>query len=99
MIYEVKGNGHLYTTGEEFQGVSESVSSTDDSPAEVDVRGGSHEVVPANKTETREFHNEKARKKTTVSKMFFGLFLIIVAVLASFLWTEVEDEGFYVVPT
>ncbi|XWS58272.1 hypothetical protein CRYUN_Cryun08bG0019700 [Craigia yunnanensis] len=97
MIYEVKGNGHMYTDGEEFQGVFESVSSTDDNPADVDVQG-SHEAVPVNKTETQEFHNEKARKKIA-SKMFFGLFLIIVAVLTSLLWTEVQDESFYVVPT
>ncbi|XVF42086.1 hypothetical protein PTKIN_Ptkin01aG0331800 [Pterospermum kingtungense] len=99
MIYEAKANEHMYTDGEEFQGVSESVSSTDDSPAEIDVQG-SHEAVPASstQTETQVFRNEKARKKTA-SKMFFGLILIIVAVLALFLWTEVEDEGFYVVPT
>ncbi|XWS64623.1 hypothetical protein CRYUN_Cryun05aG0019000 [Craigia yunnanensis] len=97
MIYEVNGNGHMYADGEEFQGVSESVSSTDDSPADVDVQG-SHEAVPVNKTETQEFQNEKARKKTA-SIMFFGLFLIIVAVLSSLLWTEVQDESFYVVPT
>ena len=87
----------MYTDGEEFQGVSESVSSTDDSPADFDVQG-SHEAVPVNKTETQEFQNEKARKKTA-SKMFFGLFLFIVAVLSSLLWTEVRDESFYVVPT
>ncbi|XWS42445.1 hypothetical protein CRYUN_Cryun16bG0014700 [Craigia yunnanensis] len=97
MIYEVKGNGHMYTDGEEFQGVSESVSSTDDSPADVDVQG-SHEAVSMNKTETQEFHNGKTRKKTAFI-MFFGLFFIIVAVLTSLLWTEVQDECFYVVPT
>ncbi|WRX23922.1 hypothetical protein QQP08_016409 [Theobroma cacao] len=97
MIYEVKGNGHLYTDGDEFQGVSESVSSTDDSPADIDVQA-SCEAVSKNKTETQDFQNEKARKKT-VFKMLFGLFFIILAVLTSFLWTEVQDEGFQVVPT
>ncbi|XVF31237.1 hypothetical protein REPUB_Repub16aG0128100 [Reevesia pubescens] len=97
MIYEVKGNGHMYTDGEEFHGASESVSSTDDSPVDVDVQG-SHEAIPMNKTESQEFRNDKAQKKTAF-KMFFGLFLVIVAVLTSLLWTEVQDESLYVVPT
>ncbi|XVE62905.1 hypothetical protein DITRI_Ditri06bG0156900 [Diplodiscus trichospermus] len=98
MIYEVKGNGHRYTDGEEFQGSSESVSSTDDSPADVVVQG-SHEAVTVNtKTETKEFRNEKARKKTDYI-MFFGLFFIVVSVFASLLWTEAQDESLYVVPT
>ncbi|XP_022719278.1 protein SINE1-like isoform X1 [Durio zibethinus] len=97
MIYEVKGNGHLCNDGEAFQGISESVSSTDDGPADVHVQG-SHEAVPVNKTETQEFHNVKVRKKKA-SKMFFGLLFVIVAVLTSLLWTEVQDESFYVVPT
>ncbi|XP_022745778.1 protein SINE1-like [Durio zibethinus] len=98
MIYEVKRNGNMYTDGEEFQGVSESVPSTDDSPAAVDVQG-SNEAVPMNRTEIQEFHNEKAGNRTG-SKMFFGLFFIIVtAVLTSLMWTAVQDESFYVVPT
>ncbi|OMO98953.1 Survival motor neuron interacting protein 1 [Corchorus olitorius] len=108
MIYEVRRNGNMYTNGEEYQGVSESVSSTDDSPADVDDVQESHDEVPMKKTETQEFpvrktetqdfSKEKARKKTA-SKILFGLFLFIVVILTSLFWTEVQDEGFYVVPT
>lgn len=99
MIYEVNGNGHIYNDGEEIQDASESVSSTEDNPVEVDVQEESQEAVPMNKTETQVLHNDKAHKKKA-SIMFFGIFFIIVAVLTSLLWTEVhDDESFYVVPT
>ncbi|KAE8726330.1 putative NDH-dependent cyclic electron flow 5 [Hibiscus syriacus] len=74
----------------------ESVSSTDDSPAELDVEGANG-ANPVNKKGTLEFQNERIRKKTAY-KMFFGLFFIIIVALTS-LWTEVEDESFYIVPT
>ncbi|PPD85686.1 hypothetical protein GOBAR_DD17378 [Gossypium barbadense] len=57
MINEVKRKARSYTDGEDH-GVSESVSSTDDSPAELDVPG-STDAAPKNKKETLEYHNEK----------------------------------------
>ncbi|KAK8712599.1 hypothetical protein V6N13_147835 [Hibiscus sabdariffa] len=95
-INKAKSKARSYTNGEN-QGVSESVSSTDDSPAEHDVQEP-NDADPTNKKETLEFRNEKARKATAY-KMFFGLFLIIIVGLTSLLWTEVEDESFYIVPT
>ncbi|KAK8633245.1 hypothetical protein V6N13_014093 [Hibiscus sabdariffa] len=97
MIYEIKGNGHMHTDDEDFHGVSESMSSTDDNPADVADVPKSREAVPSNETETRELHSGKACKKTAY-KMVFALFFIFVAVLTAF-WTEVQDESFYVVPT
>ncbi|KHG01527.1 Transposase [Gossypium arboreum] len=57
IINEVKRKARSYTDGEDH-GVSESVSSTDDSPAELDVLG-STDAAPKNKKETLEYHNEK----------------------------------------
>ncbi|KAK9017154.1 hypothetical protein V6N11_079637 [Hibiscus sabdariffa] len=102
---DVEGKVRSYSDGEN-QGDSESVSSTDDSPAELDVQGTNGAVLMnkkenlefQSKNETLEFRSEKVRKKTAF-KMFFGLFLIIIVALTSFLWTEVEDESFYMVPT
>ncbi|KAE8725223.1 short-chain dehydrogenase/reductase family protein [Hibiscus syriacus] len=95
MVYEIKGKGHMHTDGEEFHGVLESMSSTDDNLADIaDVRR-SCEAFPS--TATQEFRSGKACKKTAY-KMAFALFLILVAVLTA-LWTEVQDESFIVVPT
>ncbi|KAG4176652.1 hypothetical protein ERO13_A11G259100v2 [Gossypium hirsutum] len=96
IINEVKRKARSYTDGEDH-GVSESVSSTDDSPAELDVLG-STDAAPKNKKETLEYHNEKVGKNMA-PKLFLGLFLIIIAVLTCLWWTEGEDESFYVVPT
>ncbi|GMI65290.1 hypothetical protein like AT1G54385 [Hibiscus trionum] len=95
-INKAKGKARSYTNGEN-QGGSESVSSTDDSPAELDVQEPNG-ASPVNKKETQEFRNEKALKAMPY-KMLFGLFFIIIVGLTSLLWTEVEDEGFYIVPT
>ncbi|KAK8576286.1 hypothetical protein V6N13_090760 [Hibiscus sabdariffa] len=101
----VEGKVRSYSDCEN-QGDSESVSSTDDSPAELDVQGTNGAVLVnknenldfQSKNETLEFQSKKVCKKTAY-KMFFGLFLIIFVALTSFLWTEVEDESFYMVPT
>ncbi|KAE8677772.1 putative NDH-dependent cyclic electron flow 5 [Hibiscus syriacus] len=51
MVYEIKGKGQMHTNGEEFHGVSESMSSTEDNLADIaDVRT-SREDVPSTKTQ------------------------------------------------
>ncbi|GAV72689.1 hypothetical protein CFOL_v3_35906 [Cephalotus follicularis] len=97
VAYEVEGNGNLYDGDEQFQGVSESVSSTDDTPADADVQM-SREVVPASRTTTQKFCIEKTRK-TTASKLVLCLLFTVLAVVTSFLWIGGQDEVYHLVPT
>ncbi|KAG4912699.1 hypothetical protein JHK82_053288 [Glycine max] len=70
----------------EFQGSSESVSSTDDIPADADKQMHT-EVVPVN------------RNAKTTYKLVCGLSCVLLAVATPLLWINSQDEGHYLVPT
>ncbi|KAM7250038.1 hypothetical protein ACFE04_021921 [Oxalis oulophora] len=94
-VYPVNGNGKLHSDVEQFQGLgdSESVSSTDDTPANVNVQ-----VVPENKDEIPKLSVEKPRRKISPGLLlcfFFALLAIIVAVV----WIDGQDRGRQLVPT
>lgn len=95
VVYEVERNGNLYNDGEQYQGDSKSVSSTDDAPADVQV---SHEVVPESRTETQKFCIEKPRWKNA-SKLVLCLLFTPLAVFTSFMWIDGQDAGYHLVPT
>ncbi|KAK9290885.1 hypothetical protein L1049_009064 [Liquidambar formosana] len=94
--YEIEGNENLSSGGEQFQVGSESVSSTEDVPTDVDVQV-SHEVFPGSKTEIQKLGIEKTRWKRAF-QLLCGLF-VLFAVFASLLWIDNEDEGYNLVPT
>lgn len=102
MNYEVADDGNLSSGGggEQFLEGSESVSSTEDVPAEqpepnVQV---THEVIPGNTTDTRGVGMKKAGKKISF-KLICGLIFSILAIFLSLLWIDTQDEGVYLVPT
>ncbi|GKV34825.1 hypothetical protein SLEP1_g43166 [Rubroshorea leprosula] len=68
----VNGKESLCNDGEQYEGVSESVSSTDDSPADGDLQE-SHEVVPVIKTEILKSSNDISHWNKG-SKMLLMLF-------------------------
>ncbi|KAG4938213.1 hypothetical protein AAZX31_16G039200 [Glycine max] len=72
----------------EFQGGSESVSSTNDNNILVDVEKQMHtKVVPEN------------RNAKTKYKLVCGLSCVLLAVATPLLWINNQDEGHYLVPT
>lgn len=93
---EVQGNGNLSNGGEQFEIGSESVSSTEDFPADAVVQV-SHEVVPVSKIEIPKSSLKKSYRKTTLK--LISLLIGLVALLGSLLWTWGQDEGYYLVPT
>ena len=101
MNYEVADDGNLSRGsgcgGEQFQEGSESVSSTEDVPAEPSVQV-SHEVTPGNTTNTQGVGMKKAGKKISF-KLITGLIFSRFANLVSLLWINTQDGGHYLVPT
>ena len=101
MSYEVADDGNLYCGGgcggEQIQAGSESVSSTEDVPAEPSVQV-SHEVTPGNTTNTQGVVMKKTGKKISF-KLITGLIFSIFSIWVSLLWTDTQDGGHYLVPT
>ncbi|GLT64565.1 hypothetical protein SLA2020_370510 [Shorea laevis] len=97
LMHEFNGKESLCNDGEHYEGVSESVSSTNDSPADGDLQV-SHEVVPLMKTEILKSNNEVSRWKK-VSKMLLMLFSILLVVLIALICSGGWDEGDHLVPT
>ena len=99
--YEAADDGNLSRGsgcgGEQFQEGSESVSSTEDVPAEPSVQV-SHEVTPGNTTKTQGVGMKKAGKKISF-KLITGLIFSRFANLVSLLWINTQDGGHYLVPT
>ncbi|KAG6651116.1 hypothetical protein I3843_06G083800 [Carya illinoinensis] len=79
-------------------GGPESVSSTDDVLNDADLRV-SQEAVPDNKTAIQRAGVRKARQKTAL-KFVCGLVFASLALLTPrLLWINIQDEGYYLVPT
>lgn len=76
----------------EFQGGSESVSSTDDLPGDAS-KQTSTKVVP----EDRNFTPTALQQ--TKYKLVCGLSFVLLAVATPLLWINSQDEGHYLVPT
>lgn len=94
--YEFEDKGDSYAGDEQFQGTSESVSSTDDVPVHADVQV-SPELVPANKTVGQRFCVEKGRRK--FSSILFVVIFFALIVFTSLMWIDSQDEGQHLVPT
>jgi len=77
----------------EFQGGSESVSSTDDLLGDASKQQMSTKVVPENRIFT-----PTALQKTKY-KLVCGLSFVLLAVATPLLWINSQDEGHYLVPT
>ncbi|KAI9184786.1 hypothetical protein LWI28_001040 [Acer negundo] len=98
IFYDVKGNGNLCNGGEQYQGGSESVSSTDDSPASPDTQITRELAVPEKKTEMQKLCVERTFGKAGL-KFAFGLFFFML--LTAFVSTMFVDQesGHRLVPT
>ncbi|GLT90429.1 hypothetical protein SLE2022_083620 [Rubroshorea leprosula] len=96
LMHEFNGKESLCNDGEHYEGVSESVSSTNDSPADGDLQV-SHEVVPI-RTEILKSINEVSRWKKG-SKMLLMLFSILLVVHIALICSDGWDEGDHLVPT
>ncbi|KAJ7971876.1 ARM repeat superfamily protein [Quillaja saponaria] len=90
-------NESLYAGAEQFQDGQESVSSTDDLPADADLQMP-HEVVPENKMETQRARTEKQHQKTAF-KLVCGFSFVLLASFVPLLWNNDQDKGYYLVPT
>ncbi|GKV20273.1 hypothetical protein SLEP1_g30426 [Rubroshorea leprosula] len=97
LMHEVNGKESLCNNDEHYEGVSESVSSTNDSPTDGDLQV-SHEVVPVMKIEILKSSNEVSRWKKG-SKMLLMLFSILLVVLIALICSNSWDEGDHLVPT
>eukprot|EP00257_Ricinus_communis_P008154 XP_002525438.2 protein SINE1 [Ricinus communis] len=95
--YEVEENRNSYAGGEQLQGTSESVSSTDDVPVHTDVQL-SPEVLSGNKDDAPRFCSRKDHRKNFY-RLFGGLFFALLAIFSSLLWIDSQDNGGYLVPT
>ncbi|TXG66307.1 hypothetical protein EZV62_007582 [Acer yangbiense] len=100
IFYDVKGNGNLCHRGEQCQGGSESMSSTDDSPASPDTQVTCELAVPENKTEMQKLRVERTFGKTA-RKFAFGLFFFMLLTVTAFVSTMFvdQDAGHRLVPT
>lgn len=83
----------------EFQGSSESVSSTNDLPGDADVKTPS-KMVPenGNAMQLQNHHMGKTLQKTTF-KLVCGLSFTLLAIATPLIWINNQDEGHYLVPT
>lgn len=102
MNYEVGENGNLSSGGggDQSQGDSESVSSTEDVPTEANVQV-SHEVIPGDTIDTQGVGMvgmKKAGEKISF-KLVYGLIFLLFATLVSLLWVDTQDGGYNLVPT
>lgn len=100
VFYDVKGNGNLHNEGEQFQGLSESVSSTDDGPISDDISNDmqvTQQVVSGNKTEIQKCAKEICPK--IAFKLVFGLFFILIAIFTSLFLIDGQENGHHLVPT
>ncbi|XP_027351141.1 protein SINE1-like [Abrus precatorius] len=81
----------------EFQGGSESVSSTDDLPEDYDMHMP-RKVVPENGNVRPIDWMDKALQRTKL-KLVCGLSFVLLAMATPLLWISSQDEGYYHVPT
>ncbi|KAK7271081.1 hypothetical protein RJT34_26692 [Clitoria ternatea] len=92
-----KENESLYGDVQ-FQGGSESVSSTDDLPGDADMQKRPPEVVPQSRNDTHATLMEKALQKTK-RKFICCLSLVILAMATPLLWINGQEESHFLVPT
>ncbi|KAI4350372.1 hypothetical protein L6164_004834 [Bauhinia variegata] len=95
--YESQENEGLYSDVQ-FQGGSESVSSTDDLPADPDMQM-SPEVVPENRKNTQVVCMERAHHKTKFEVICGGFSFALLAMVAPLIWINSQQDGHYLVPT
>ncbi|CAL5432031.1 unnamed protein product [Camellia sinensis] len=89
--YVVEKDGELHVGNEQFQGGSESVSSTEDIPINADLQVA-EKVVPGSEVESLNFDNQKNNCKSAIS-MVCGVFVMLFAVFISLLWIDGQDES------
>lgn len=90
--------GGLDINGEQSQGGSESVSSTDGIPAHTDIQATPVEVAYQSNMKTQCSGIEMAYKKTAL-KLVCGFSFLLFTVFTSFLLINDQDQGSYLVPT
>lgn len=105
--HEFMENGSSYAGGEQFQNSAESVSSTDDIPANSHLQM-SREVVHKQQNETQRDHQQKTENQRvgtnrsfqkSALKLVCGLSFALVAVVAPMFLSFGLDDGHYLVPT
>ncbi|CAK7341397.1 unnamed protein product [Dovyalis caffra] len=94
---EVNDNENSYTGGEQFQGASESVASTDDVPVNSNVHVPP-EVITGNKIDAKKFCIEKDVRETS-STLVVGFCIALLAIFASLMCIYLQDDGHHMVPT
>lgn len=96
VFYDDKQNGNLCNGAEQVQGVSESVSSTDDlGGADMQV---AQEMVPENKAEVQN-HSFKKTYPKTASRLVLGLIFFLLAVFSMLMWNDDQNQRNHLVPT
>lgn len=86
--YECRDNESLYADIEQFQGSTESVSSTEDILTDADLPVPPKVIVES-----------KTDRRKVALKFVCGLSFAILAVLTPLFWLSNQDEGGYLVPT
>lgn len=84
--------------GEQSQGSSESISSTDGVPTHVDVQAMPVAVTCQSKIKPQYYGMEMAYKKTAL-KLVCGFSFLLFTIFTSLLWIDDHDQGSYLVPT
>ncbi|KAF7819292.1 protein SINE1-like [Senna tora] len=98
MRHKSNDNESLYADIQ-FQGGPESVSSTEDLPADADMQASPKVVVPGKRNDTdTTVHVKKALRRTKL-KLVYGLSFVLLAMATPLLWINIQEEGHYLVPT
>ena len=91
--YELKKDEKLSDDSGQFQGRSESVSSTEDVPVNADLQ-----VPPGSKLEPKSLGIQKNNRKSAFGAVS-GLFVLLFALLVCLLRIDDQGDGYNLVPT
>ncbi|PNS90208.1 hypothetical protein POPTR_019G033900v4 [Populus trichocarpa] len=95
---EVNENGNSYAGGEQLQGPSESVASTEEIPVNTDTQV-STEVILGKKTDDPKKNCAEREMRKTSSLLVVGFCIALLAILASLMFIYLQDDSHHMVPT
>ncbi|KAJ6291932.1 hypothetical protein OIU76_023927 [Salix suchowensis] len=95
---EVNENGNSYAGGEQLQGSSESVASTEEIPVNTDMEVLT-EAILGDKSEDPEKNCFEREGRKTSSLLVVGFCIALLAILTSFMFIYVQDDSNHMVPT
>ncbi|KAJ6697269.1 hypothetical protein OIU85_003620 [Salix viminalis] len=91
-------NGNSYAGGEQLQGSSESVASTEEIPVNTDMEVLT-EVILGGKSEDPKKNCVEREGRKTSSLLVVGFCIALLAILTSFMFIYLQDDSNHMVPT